>query len=45
MTEVAQALNDVKELYTRFLGQPAPEIGPGWYAPFPPGTPFKRWTS
>ena len=37
MTEVTQALNDVRDLYTKFLGQPAPEIGPGWYAPFPPG--------
>ena len=37
MTEVMQALNEVKDLYARFLGQPAPEIGPGWYAPFPPG--------
>lgn len=37
MTEVAQALNEVRDLYTKFLGQPAPEIGPGWYAPFPPG--------
>ena len=37
MTEVAQALNEARDLYTKFLGQPAPEIGPGWYAPFPPG--------
>ena len=37
MTEVAQALNDVRDLYNKFLGQPAPEVGPGWYAPFPPG--------
>jgi len=37
MTEVTQALNEVRDLYTRFLGQPVPEVGPGWYAPFPPG--------
>jgi HSP20 family protein len=37
MTEVAQALNEVRDLYTKFLGQPVPEIGPGWYAPFPAG--------
>jgi HSP20 family protein len=37
MTEVAQAFNEVRDLYAKFLGQPAPEIGPGWYAPFPPG--------
>jgi HSP20 family protein len=37
MTEVAQALNEVRDLYAKFLGHPAPEIGPGWYAPFPPG--------
>jgi len=38
MTEVAQALNEVRELYARFLGQPVPELPPGGYAPFPPGT-------
>jgi HSP20 family protein len=37
MTEVAQALNEVRDLYSKFLGQPAPELGPGWYAPFQPG--------
>jgi HSP20 family protein len=37
MTEITQALNEVRDLYTKFLGQPVPEIGPGWYAPFPPG--------
>ena len=37
MTEVASALNEVRSLYAKYLGQPAPEIGPGWYAPFPPG--------
>lgn len=37
MTEVASALNEVRNLYAKFLGQPAPPIGPGWYAPFPPG--------
>ncbi|HEX4825941.1 MAG TPA: Hsp20/alpha crystallin family protein [Candidatus Polarisedimenticolaceae bacterium] len=43
MTEVMQALNEVKDLYTKFLGQPAPEIGPGWYAPFPPGADPMRY--
>ena len=38
MTEVAHALNEVRELYARFLGQPVPELGPGRYAPFPPGS-------
>jgi HSP20 family protein len=37
MTEVTQALNEVRDLYAKFLGQPAPEFGPGWFAPFPPG--------
>jgi HSP20 family protein len=37
VTEVMQALNEVRDLYTKFLGQPTPELGPGWYAPFPPG--------
>jgi len=37
MNQVATALNDVRELYSKFVGQPAPDIGPGWYAPFPPG--------
>jgi HSP20 family protein len=43
MTEVAQALNEINDIYTRFLGQPAPEIGPGWYAPFPPGVDPMRY--
>jgi|SoiMethySBSTD1v2_1073268.scaffolds.fasta_scaffold1214217_3 HSP20 family protein len=38
MTEVTQALNEVRELYARFLGQPVPELPSGSYAPFPPGT-------
>jgi HSP20 family protein len=37
MTELATTLDEVRDLYTKFLGQPAPEVGPGWYAPFPPG--------
>jgi HSP20 family molecular chaperone IbpA len=37
MREVSQALHEVKDLYTKVLGQPAPEIGPGSYAEFPPG--------
>lgn len=37
MTEVTQALDDMKTLYTKLLGSPAPEITAGWYAPFPPG--------
>ena len=37
MTEVAQALNEMKDVYAKLLGHAAPEIGPGWYAPFPPG--------
>ena len=37
MNDVATALDEVRNLYAKFLGQPAPEIGPGWYAPFPPG--------
>lgn len=37
MTQIVSALNDVRDLYSKFVGQPAPEIGPGWYAPFPAG--------
>jgi len=37
MTQIVTAFNDVRELYSKFVGQPAPEIGPGWYAPFPAG--------
>ena len=37
MTEVAQALSEVRDLYAKFIGQRAPEVGPGWFAPFPPG--------
>jgi HSP20 family protein len=37
MTEATQALNEMKDIYASLLGHPAPEIGPGWYAPFPPG--------
>jgi len=37
MAEVIQALGEVKELYAKIFGLPAPEIGPSSYAPFPPG--------
>lgn len=37
MTELTSALNEVRDMYVKFLGHPAPEVGPGWYAPFPPG--------
>jgi HSP20 family protein len=38
MQNIAQALEEVKELYRTTLGQPAPDIDPKFYAPFPPGT-------
>jgi len=37
MQEVSQMLNQLRDLYSQVLGQPAPEIQPGFYAPFPPG--------
>jgi HSP20 family protein len=37
MAEVIQALSEVKELYAKVFGLPAPEIGPSSYVPFPPG--------
>jgi len=37
MQPVSQALEQVKELYHKVLGQPAPELAPGSYVPFPPG--------
>lgn len=37
MQELNQALNEVKELYQRFLGRPAPDLEPGSFAAFAPG--------
>jgi HSP20 family protein len=37
MQELNQALNEVKELYQRFLGRPAPDLQPGSFAAFAPG--------
>lgn len=37
MVEVNQAFQDVKQLYSKLIGQPAPEIPPDSYAAFPPG--------
>jgi HSP20 family protein len=37
MQEVSQALNEVKSLYHKVLGRPAPEIEPGAFVAFPPG--------
>jgi HSP20 family protein len=37
MQSVESALNDVKELYEKFTGAPAPEIPPTSYVSFPPG--------
>lgn len=37
MQEVNQALNEVKELYRKVLGRPAPDLQPGSFVPFPPG--------
>jgi HSP20 family molecular chaperone IbpA len=37
MQPVSQALDEIKALYQKVLGQPAPEIAPGSYAAFPPG--------
>ncbi len=37
MQDVTQALNEVKDLFHKVMGRPAPEIGPYAYAPFPPG--------
>ena len=37
MQEVSQALSQLRDLYTQVLGQPAPEIQSGSYAPFPLG--------
>lgn len=35
--DVSQALNEVKGLFHKVTGRPAPDIGPHSYAPFPPG--------
>lgn len=37
MDEVSHALRDVKDLFQKVVGRPAPEIGPDSYAPFPVG--------
>lgn len=37
MGEVAQALGEVKVLYEKIFGKPAPEIPKGSFAAFPPG--------
>jgi HSP20 family protein len=37
MQEVNQALSEVKELYQRILGRPAPELQPTSFVAFPPG--------
>lgn len=37
MQEVTQALNEVRDLYQKVLGTPAPDVEPGSYVSFPPG--------
>lgn len=37
MPDVSQALKDVKELYTKVLGTPAPPVESSTFVPFPPG--------
>lgn len=37
MQEVNQALNEVRELYQKVLGRPAPDLQPGSFVAFPPG--------
>lgn len=37
MQPVSQALDQVRELYQKVLGKPAPDIHPGSFVPFPPG--------
>ncbi|MDX1387646.1 MAG: Hsp20/alpha crystallin family protein [Acidobacteriota bacterium] len=37
MQDVNHALDEVKELYNKMLGKPAPEIDPASYLAFPPG--------
>lgn len=37
MQDVSHALSEVKDLFHKVTGQPAPEIAPPSYAPFPPG--------
>lgn len=37
MRQVSESLNEVKDLYKKVLGKPAPEIAPGNYVAFPPG--------
>ena len=35
--QVSQTLSEVKDLYRKVTGKPAPEIAPSSYVPFPPG--------
>lgn len=37
MADVSQALKDVRELYAKVTGQPAPEVEPPSFVAFPPG--------
>lgn len=37
MENVTQALNEVRGLFQKVVGRPAPEIAPYAYTPFPPG--------
>ncbi len=37
MPEITETLDEVKDLYQKVLGQPAPEIEPSSYLAFPPG--------
>lgn len=37
MQEVKQALDEVKDLYQKILGRPAPDLEPGTFVSFPPG--------
>jgi HSP20 family protein len=37
MAQVQDALKDVRELYAKLAGAPAPELHPGQYVPFPAG--------
>ena len=37
MTEVTQTLHEMKDLYLKLMGEPAPELGAANFTPFPPG--------
>ena len=37
MQALGEALNEVKDLYQRVVGQPPPELSPGSVLSFPPG--------